>query len=256
MDLNEALRLLRGGEEGVESWNRRKRAGEAIPALREVDLRITELSAVDLARVDLREADLRGAILHEADLRWANLEDARLEDAILNHARLEGTVLLGANMIGAALAGADLSGARMSSCFLCYSSSDEELAEALARDIEGARIPLRRLCCDPGSGAWRGGDRGELQSRDKLVLIASASSLESAPVRQAIGRAIALERGAAAREREVLLPVRVDGHIFDGWTDDSKAAVGRKIVSDASSWRDPASYARVRDRLLWDLKAG
>ena len=33
MDRNEALRLLKGGSEGVAEWNRRRKAGEEIPDL-------------------------------------------------------------------------------------------------------------------------------------------------------------------------------------------------------------------------------
>ena len=53
MDRNEALRLLKGGSEGVAEWNRRRKVGEEIPPL--------------------READLRGAHLIRADLRGAHL---------------------------------------------------------------------------------------------------------------------------------------------------------------------------------------
>jgi hypothetical protein len=38
MDRDEALRLLKGGEEGVKEWNRRREAGEAIPDLSHANL--------------------------------------------------------------------------------------------------------------------------------------------------------------------------------------------------------------------------
>ena len=47
----EALKLLRGGEEGVAEWNRRRRAGEEIPDLRMADLRCADLSGADLRGV-------------------------------------------------------------------------------------------------------------------------------------------------------------------------------------------------------------
>ena len=53
MDRNEALRLLKGGSEGVAEWNRWRKAGDEIP---------------DLSRADLREADLSGANLSRANL--------------------------------------------------------------------------------------------------------------------------------------------------------------------------------------------
>jgi len=38
MDLDEALKLLRGGEDGVKEWNRRRDEGEEIPDLIEAYL--------------------------------------------------------------------------------------------------------------------------------------------------------------------------------------------------------------------------
>ena len=58
MDLVEALRLLRGGPDGVREWNARRGNDEAIPSLIEADLR----------GADLREAYLGGANLGGADL--------------------------------------------------------------------------------------------------------------------------------------------------------------------------------------------
>ena len=37
MDRDEALKLLRGGEDGVKEWNRRRKKGEAIPILSGAD---------------------------------------------------------------------------------------------------------------------------------------------------------------------------------------------------------------------------
>jgi hypothetical protein len=52
VDRDEALRLLRGGEDGVREWNQRRRQGEEIP--------------------DLLRADLRGAKdLTQAQIEWA-----------------------------------------------------------------------------------------------------------------------------------------------------------------------------------------
>ena len=56
MDRDEALWLLKGGEEGIEEWNRRREAEE------------DRLSEALLRGPDLREADLRGADLFGAGL--------------------------------------------------------------------------------------------------------------------------------------------------------------------------------------------
>jgi hypothetical protein len=77
MDRDEALRLLKGGSEGVAEWNRRRKVGEEIPPLREADLRGANLIRADLrgavlVDADLRGADLRGALgLAQGQLEWA-----------------------------------------------------------------------------------------------------------------------------------------------------------------------------------------
>jgi uncharacterized protein YjbI with pentapeptide repeats len=56
MDREEALKLLSGGPQGIEEWNRRVKEQEEIPDLGEADL-----IGADLSRAVLRRADLRGA---------------------------------------------------------------------------------------------------------------------------------------------------------------------------------------------------
>ncbi len=122
MDRDEALKLLKGGPEGIAEWNRRRQASEQIPDLRETDLRgasmiEANLNDADLSGADLRDADLTRANLNSANLgrsqlsraslMWASLIDARLEGANLN-----GTGLRGANLIRTRLNDANLSGAR------------------------------------------------------------------------------------------------------------------------------------------------
>ncbi|MHC4620693.1 MAG: pentapeptide repeat-containing protein [Planctomycetota bacterium] len=149
MTKEEALKLLRGGEEGVEEWNRRRAEGEEIPSLKKVDLtgadlRRANLSGADLSDAtlseaylcgaDFRKADLREASLSKADLRsanlpqadlsgaylwganlvWANLTQAILRRADLNQAHLSGAILIEANLTDAFLNGADLCRANLS----------------------------------------------------------------------------------------------------------------------------------------------
>jgi uncharacterized protein YjbI with pentapeptide repeats len=121
MDRDEALRLLRGGREGVREWNRRREEGKAIPDLSKANLR-----GADLRRANLRKADLRGAILSKANLSRADLSGVNLSGAHLSESHLSGANfcasdlreanffaadLREANLSGADLSGADLSGA-------------------------------------------------------------------------------------------------------------------------------------------------
>ncbi len=128
MDRDEALKLLKGGEEGIREWNQRRDSGVDIPDLSVANLSVANLSGADLSGADLSDAilihaDLSGADLSGADLRDANLiradlSVANLSVAILIRADLSGADLSGANLIGADLSGADLSGANLSGAYL------------------------------------------------------------------------------------------------------------------------------------------
>jgi hypothetical protein len=118
MDRKEALRLLKGGEDGIAEWNRRRANGEKIPNLRAADVRRAELSGARLSGARLSEADLGQANvfktdLFKANLFKANLWEANLSKAYLFQANLGGAYLFQAKLIGAYLSGADLSGASL-----------------------------------------------------------------------------------------------------------------------------------------------
>jgi hypothetical protein len=112
VDRDEAVRLLRGGEQGIAEWNRRRSNGEKIP-------------------------DLRGAVLRGADLRGADLRGAHLERANLRYPNLTGAVLFQADLSGADLTGADLSGARCGSTIF----ADIDLSEVEGLDSVVHRGP-------------------------------------------------------------------------------------------------------------------
>jgi hypothetical protein len=86
MDRDEAIRLLRGGEDGVREWNERRGRDEEIPDLRGAVLFGADLRKAYLSEADLGGADLRGAHLRGADLRGAHLRGARLSGADLSSA--------------------------------------------------------------------------------------------------------------------------------------------------------------------------
>ena len=113
MDRDEALKLLKGGEEGIREWNERRRTGEAIPDLSGANLRLAHLRSADLRGADLRSADLIGANLSYAD-SYADPRGAYFAAADLIHAYLSGANLSGANLSLADLSYADLSGANLS----------------------------------------------------------------------------------------------------------------------------------------------
>ena len=153
MDRDEALKLLNGGEEGIHEWNRRRRAGEAIPDLRGANLSEAILSGANLSEAhplsgaDLRGANPSGAYLSRADLRGANLRGADLRGAILSEANLSGADLRGAYLGDANLSRADLSEANLSGAYLGDALCDTtifanvDLSEVRGLDSIGHRGP-------------------------------------------------------------------------------------------------------------------
>jgi hypothetical protein len=161
MDRDEALKLLKGRTEGIDEWDQRRRAGEAIPDLSDADFSDAVLSRADLfgailnranfehadltqtnlSRAELRDADLRSADLTMANLSGANLSGANLTMADLFHANLSEANLSRANVIdanlieaslnGANLSKADLNGANLSGAYLYEANASQaHLGEA------------------------------------------------------------------------------------------------------------------------------
>ena len=82
-------------------------------ALRDADLRGSNLSGTSLNRADLRGANLMGADISGTDMRNASLHSANLTNADLRQADLSGG-FIGADLRRASLNKADLRGANLS----------------------------------------------------------------------------------------------------------------------------------------------
>lgn len=150
------------------------------------------------------------------------------------------------------------------SCFVSYSTVDEDFAARLYSDFQAAGIRCWKWDHDARTGRPIWGEISKaIRAHDKLVLIASESSLSSPAVNREIERAIRLEderlstRNGERRDADVdvLFPVRLDDFILKGWEHERKVDVTSKVIADARGWSDDERiYARVRDRLLRDLK--
>jgi hypothetical protein len=113
MDHDEAIKLLKGGQEGIGEWNQRRISGEVIPNLTKANLTKAKLSGADLSGAVLTNAKLFGADLIKADLIKADLIKADLIKADLSGATLREANLSGADLSGADLRWANLSGANL-----------------------------------------------------------------------------------------------------------------------------------------------
>ena len=149
------------------------------------------------------------------------------------------------------------------SCFISYSTADEEFASRLHNDFQVAGIRCWKWDHDARTGRSLWGEIDQaIREYDKLVRIASKFSLKSPAVNREVERAIVQEderakkaRGRGKVNADVLFPVTLDDFIFKKWKHERKVDVTKKVIADAKGWdTDTAIYARVRDRLIRDLK--
>ena len=148
---------------------------------------------------------------------------------------------------------------------MSHSTKDEEFATRLHNDFQEKGIRCWKWDHDARTGRSLWGEiDAAIRDYDKLVLIASESSLKSPAVNRDIERALVQEDKRLKRKRagdsnvdcDVLFPVRLDDFIFKGWDHERKVDVTKKVIADARGWaNDPAVYRGVLERLLRDLKS-
>ena len=128
MNRDEALKLLKGEEQGISEWNLRRTSGEEIPDLHGVGLAGAKLLRANLTGADLREADFTQAHLRKADLGNSCLSVQNLFNADLSRAKLVKADLRRARLYQAEFSSADL--------------RDSDLSQA---DLRGAKFHLADL---------------------------------------------------------------------------------------------------------------
>ncbi len=88
MNRDEALKLLRGGPDGIKEWNKRRDTGHK-PNLAYANLHMANLCKANLGGCNLSLTDLSYANLSGASLRYTHLAATNLNEATLNGTRLD-----------------------------------------------------------------------------------------------------------------------------------------------------------------------
>jgi uncharacterized protein YjbI with pentapeptide repeats len=139
------------------------------------------------------------------------------------------------------------------SCFISYSSADEEFARRLYADLQSRSIRTWFAPEDLKIGErFRSSIDESIRVHDKLVLILSASSIDSTWVEKEVETAFARER--KENRNDVLFPIRVDDTVFTtgrAWAAD---IVNTRHIGDFRNWKSHDDYTKVLDRLIRDLK--
>lgn len=249
------------------------------------DLGGTNLSEAGLSGADLSGARLNFTNLSRARLSGANLNEVQLFETVLVDIDLSDVTGLetcyhgGPSIIDlrtlqrsgrlplAFLRGVGLPDSfieylpsllnqpiQMYSCFISYSSKDQDFAERLHADLQnkGVRCWFAPHDLRIGAKTWDAIDEA-IRLRDRLLLILSENSIASDWVEDEVNKAFAEERD---RNKLVLFPVRVDDAVMatsEPWAGKLR---DQRNIGDFRKWKDHDAYQKALERLLRDLTVG
>ncbi len=245
----------------------------------------TDLSDANLSNADLSDAYLSRVILSDAGLRGTDLSQAYIGWTIFGNLDLrtvkglETINHLGPSTIGtdtimrsegdipevflrkAGLSDTFITYARSFAqnpieyytCFISYSSKDQEFAEQLYTDLQSKGVR-----CWFAPEDMKTGDKirhridESIRLYDKLLLVLSAYSIASTWVEHEVEMALAKEQKA---NRTVLFPIRLDTAIMDMQQDGWSAEVRHtRHITNFTHWKQHDDYQKALARLLRDLQ--
>ena len=253
----------------------------------------TNLRGANLSRASLVRASLGGAKLSGANLRNADLAGARVAGTYFNDVDLSGTKGLESILHnGPSTVGIDtiyksrgkipevfLRGCGVPdefiayigsmvgrpiefySCFISYSTKEQEFAERLHADLQAKGVRCWFAPDEIKAGRKLDEQIDEaIRLHDKLLLILSEHSMSSNWVKTEIANA----RGREKKEgKQLLFPITLvpfetikHWKLFDADIGiDSAREVREYFIPDFSNWKDHSSYQTAFQRLVKDLKA-
>jgi hypothetical protein len=140
------------------------------------------------------------------------------------------------------------------SCFISYSSRDQEFAERLHADLQAKGVRVWFAPHDLPIGARiRLAIDDSNRLHDKLLLVLSEHSVSSQWVEQEVKTALGREREQEGKT--VLFPIRIDDAVMDSEVGWPALIKNSRNVGNFTRWKDHDSYQRAFERLLRDLKA-
>jgi uncharacterized protein YjbI with pentapeptide repeats len=264
-----------------------RRANLRDATLRGANFGDANLSGASLISAELHGANLHGANLHSARLRDTNVSGAIAEDTAFTDidlrevGGLESIVHRGPSTISVStiyrsegripevfLRGCGLPESfivqipalvaamqpiQFYSCFISYSSKDEEPAQRLHADLQskGVRCWFAPEDLKIGERFRRRIDE-VIRVYDRLLLILSEHSVTSSWVEKEVETAMESED---EQKRTVLFPVRLDDSVMEiktGWPADVRRT---RHIGDFRRWKEHNEYQKAFARLLADLKA-
>jgi hypothetical protein len=256
--------------------------------LRKAELYEADLNLADLRGARLGKAQLCAANLIRTNLLGSNLFQANLTGSILSETVLADTLLAGVDGLDQCqhrgpsiidyrtlersgtlplsfLRGCGLPNNLIEylpsllnqpihyySCFISYSSADQEFAERLYTTLQSNDVRCWYAREDMKIGAKILDTLDEaIRLRDKLLLILSANAIESEWVEDEVTKAFAEERD---RKQTVVFPIRIDDAVLDTTKAWAVKLRNNRYIGDFSKWKAHDSFKKSCARLLRDLE--
>jgi hypothetical protein len=238
-----------------------------------------DLRRADLNRANLSEANLNSANLSRANLTGANLTRARLHSTVFGDINLTGVIgletcnhLYGSIIDYGTLARSGplplsfLRGVGLPdnfieyltsllnqanqhySCFISYSTKDQQFAERLHADLQnkGVRCWFAPHDMPPGAKIIDAIDEA-IRLRDKVLLILSKGAIESDWVEGEVTRALDEER---TRKQLVLFPLRIDDAVMQASEAWVRLLRGQRNIGDFTRWKEHDAYKQSFERVM------
>ena len=137
-------------------------------------------------------------------------------------------------------------------CFISYSSKDQEFVERLYTDLQSKGVRCWFAPEDLKTGdKIRDRIDQSIRIHDKLLLVLSEHSVNSAWVEFEVEAAIAKEN---SRNALMLFPLRLDSAVKDSPTSWAAHIRRTRNIANFSNWKQHDDYQKVLNRLLRDLK--
>lgn len=250
--------------ESIAVWNSWKRTNCDIrPDLSKANLSGTNLSGATCSFTIFVDVDLSG-VTRLADVKHAGPSSIGIDTIYISGGNIPEVFLRGCgvpdNFIAyvGSLVGKPI---EFYSCFISYSSKDQQFADRLHADLQakGVRCWFAPHRIAAGKKIHEQIDEA-IRLHERLLLILSPASMESEWVRTEIEKA---RKRELREKRRVLFPLRLvdfdslrDWECFDADTGkDSAREIREYFIPDFSQWKDHESYQLAFERLLRDLKA-
>jgi len=224
--------------------------------------------------VDFTEAEASGTLFADVDLSTANgLETVEhhgpstvgIDTIYKSHGKIPDAFLRGCGVPDEFIAYIGSMVGRpieFYSCFISYSTKDQEFADRLHADLQAKGVR-----CWFAPDEMKGGRKlheqidEAIRLHDKLLLILSEHSMSSPWVKTEIANAREREKREG---KQLLFPITLvpfeaikQWKLFDADIGmDSAKEIREYFISDFSNWKDHDSYQKAFQRLVKDLKAG